>query len=245
MAAGPMADGSEGDERRDAPQLPLDFDHRASNTRDDLIVAASVEAAVELIERWPDWPSPVVVLAGPAGSGKTHLATIWSERARARPVNIAQWDEKALADAAAGPVLAEDADRRQFDETQLFHVINTVLQNGTHLLMTARCQPALWPVKLPDLRSRLNAATMVAIGAPDDALLAQVIEKLFADRQIAIDPKVVGYMVQRMERSLEAARAIVRRMDEVALARRCKIGRSLAAEVLSEWEAARHGIGIS
>jgi len=228
-----------------APQLPLGFEHRASNARDDLIVAAPLGAAMQLIDCWPDWPSPVVVLTGPAGSGKTHLATIWMKRAAARPIAVVAQDETALTEAAAGPVLVEDIDRQAFDEVQLFHLINTVSQNGTHLLMTARNWPASRPVQLPDLRSRLAAATVVAIGEPDEALLAQVIEKLFADRQIAVDPKVIDYMVHRMERSLEAARAIVRRMDELALARRCKISRSLAGEALNEWEAGRHGMEMS
>jgi chromosomal replication initiation ATPase DnaA len=136
--------------------------------------------------------------------------------------------------AAAGPVLFEDADRLGFDDNALFHVINSVRENATSLLMTSRLWPISWPVLLPDLRSRLKAATVVEIGEPDEALLSQVIVKLFADRQLYIDDKLVLYIVNRMERSLNAAQMIVERLDRLALSRGTKITRALAAEVLNE-----------
>lgn len=233
----PTGDGGE--------QLPLDFNHPASNARDDLIVSAPLNAAVSLIDRWPDWPSPVVILAGPTGSGKTHLANIWRERAGAHLINALVGGEAFQHQATSGPVLIEDIDREGFDETQLFHLINSVSQNSTHLLITTRAWPAAWPVKLPDLQSRLKAATVVEIGEPDDLLLAQVIEKLFADRQIYIDPKIVTHLVQRMERSLAAAQSIVYRIDELALARRGKITRALVTEVLGQWENGRYDDEVS
>ncbi|TIU54330.1 MAG: hypothetical protein E5W35_22955, partial [Mesorhizobium sp.] len=62
-------------------QLPLDLGHGTGYSRDELVVSGTNAQAASLIDRWPDWPSPVVVLAGPPGSGKTHLARIWQERA--------------------------------------------------------------------------------------------------------------------------------------------------------------------
>ncbi|WP_419914886.1 DnaA regulatory inactivator HdaA [Hoeflea sp.] len=219
-------------------QLPLEFTHNPSSSRDDLVVSERLSAAVGLIDMWPQWPSPVVILAGPTGAGKTHLSNIWKSRSGAVEISSIESDSgEVLGPASRGPVLIEDIDRRGFDETQLFHLINTVREHEQTMLITTRIWPAAWPVTLPDLISRLRAATTVEIGEPDDDLLGQVMEKLFADRQLFVDPKVISYLVQRMERSLNAAQAVVARMDRLAMARRGKITRSLAAEVLAEMEA--------
>jgi len=214
-------------------QLPLAFGHEPASGRDDLVVSDPVSAAAGIIDRWPDWPSPVVIIIGPAGSGKSHLASVWQQRSDAQPIfDGGPADPVALAGLHA--VLFEDADRLPLDETALFHVINQVRSAGTSLLITARGWPLTWGVTLPDLVSRLKAATTVEIGAPDDLLLTQVLFKLFADRQLLVDEKLVAYIVSRMERSLEAAQDIVERLDRLALARGAKVGRALAGEVLNE-----------
>jgi len=219
--------------RRGAEQLPLAFSHDTATGRDDLRVSARLAAAVAIVDSWPAWPSPVVILAGPVSSGKSHLASIWREHSGANDIHPLSGSGAAVI-AAAGPVIFEDADRAGFDETELFHVINSVRENGTGLLMTSRLWPISWPVALPDLRSRLKAATTVEIGEPDEELLSQVIVKLFADRQLYIDDKLVLYIVGRMERSLAAAQTIVERLDRLALARGTRITRGLSAEVLNE-----------
>jgi chromosomal replication initiation ATPase DnaA len=219
--------------RRRHEQLPLAFPYDTATGRDDLLVSARLGAAVSIVDQWPHWQSPVVILAGPVGSGKSHLAAIWRERSGAASIYPKAGSGAAIL-AAAGPVLFEDADRSGFDDAELFHVINSVRENGHSLLITARLWPMSWPVTLPDLRSRLKAATVVEIGEPDEDLLAQVIVKLFADRQLYIDDKLVSYIVQRMERSLAAAQTVVERLDRLALARGTRITRHLAAEVLNE-----------
>ena len=214
-------------------QLPLSFPVEAADGRDDLVVSDPVSAAASIIDRWPDWPSPVVIITGPQGSGKSHLAHVWQRRTDAVIVT-GQTAAEAVSDAEHSPVLLEDADRDGLDETGLFHLINAVRSSGSTLLITARGWPMSWGVTLPDLASRLKAATTVEIGPPDDALLTQILYKLFADRQLLIDEKLIAYMVARMERSLAAAQALVERLDHLALSRGVRISRSLAAEALSE-----------
>lgn len=197
------------------------------------MVSAANRDAVALVERWPDWPSPVVILAGPPGSGKSHLASIWAEHARAvrlAPDRISP----GLADAAT--VLLEDADRPELDQTGLFHLVNAVRARGGHLLLTARRFPAAWGVTLPDLGSRLKAATTVEIHEPDDLLLCGVITKLFADRQVEVEQSVVQFLVRRIERSLSAAMDVVGRLDHIALERKSRITRAMAAELTTEME---------
>ncbi len=214
-------------------QLPLAFEHDPATGRDDLLISDPLNAAVSIVDTWPQWPSPVVILAGPVGSGKSHLASIWREKSGAVPIHPVMGGDAAEI-AARQPVLFEDADRRGFDDQVLFHVINSVRENGTGLLITTRLWPMSWPVELADLRSRLKAATVVEIGEPDDELLALVLVKLFSDRQLTVDEKLVGYIVTRMERSLDAAQTIVEKLDRLALSRRTRISRALALEVLRE-----------
>ncbi|WEZ83859.1 DnaA regulatory inactivator HdaA [Rhizobium sp. 32-5/1] len=221
-------------------QLPLAFEHDPAIGRDDLLISDPLSAAVSIVDTWPQWSSPVVILAGPVGSGKSHLASIWREKSGAVPIHP-QTGSDAADIAARQPVLFEDADRRGFDDQALFHVINSVRENGTGLLITTRLWPMSWPVELADLRSRLKAATVVEIGEPDDELLALVLVKLFSDRQLTVDEKLIGYIVTRMERSLDAAQTIVEKLDRLALSRRTRISRALALEVLTELGNAREG----
>ena len=213
-------------------QLPLDLAAAPAFSRDDLVVTDANAQAVSLVDRWPDWPGPLAILAGPAGSGKSHLAAIWRTRTGASPLDasaIETWIPKVR---EAGPWLVDDADSGRLDQTGLFHLINLARQQGQHILLTARRFPAAWNVTLPDLASRLTAATVVEIHEPDDALLAGVITKLFADRQIDVEPHTVTYIARRIERSLATAIDVVNRLDYAALSQQSRITRALAAEVI-------------
>lgn len=220
-------------------QLPLDLAHREARSRDDLVVGPSNAEAVALMDRWPDWPSPVAVLAGPAGAGKSHLAAVWLEASGATALSPAALGPEAAEAAARGPVLIDDVDLAVIDETGLFHLINAVRQAGTSLLMTSRRFPLAWGVRLPDLVSRLKAAATVEIHEPDDALLAAVTTKLFADRQVEVEPHVVQFLVRRIERSLSSAIEAVARLDRAALEKKTRITRALAAQVVEAMETGR------
>jgi chromosomal replication initiation ATPase DnaA len=218
-------------------QLLLDIGLSGSMSRDDLIVTRSNREAVLLIESWPNWPGPAVVLAGPPGSGKTHLATIWRELADARPCDPNALAAGDLDAAQAGSALLLDGvEPGGFDENALFHIMNAARANGGSLLMTSAHWPGAWRVQTPDLRSRIQAATTVEIAEPDDELLVGVMTKLFADRQIVVDAAVIGYLASRIERSLASARAIVDRLDKASLARKAKITRAFAAAFVREYD---------
>lgn len=225
-------------------QLPLDLAHAPAQSRDDLVVGASNLAAAALVDRWPDWPSPVVVLAGPAGSGKSHLAAVWRETANAARLSPGQLGQEALEAAARGPVLIDDVDAAPIDETGLFHLVNAVREAGSSLLLTSRRFPLAWGVRLPDLVSRLKAASTVEIHEPDDALLAAIVTKLFTDRQVEVEPHVVQYLVRRMERSLSTAIDVVARLDRAALEQKTRISRALAAEIIGAMDAGQASLDL-
>ena len=186
--------------------------------------------AVRALDAWPDWPGHALVLVGPEGSGKSHLARAWAKDADAvvfeRGMELAALEGR--------PVLVEDVDRRRSRDEPLFHLINMAGVKGGGLLLTARKPPVQWKTDLPDLRSRLNALTVAPIGAPDDALLRQVLEKFFRERNIRPADDVYEYLLRRIERSIPAAQAVVQRLDEAADEQQRGISRVLAREVLDD-----------
>ena len=212
-------------------QLALALEHSESYAREDFLSGPCNEAALALIDSWPDWPARAVALIGPQGSGKTHLATIWAADVGARVISAHALDRASLPSAlATGALVVEDA-AAAADERVLFHLINLSREENAFLLFTARSAPAAWPFTIPDLVSRLRALPVVALQAPDDAMLRAVIVKLAADRQLAFDESVVSYLSTHIERSFAAARAAVIALDNEALRRGRPATRALAAEM--------------
>lgn len=213
-----------------AEQLAFDLSYRPAQGREDFLVTACNADAVGWIDRWPDWPGPALALTGPAGSGKSHLAAVWQAMSGARAAGRA--DVADPAQAPAGHWLVDDADTAM-DEDALLRLYNVTATAGATLLLVARTPPARWAVRLPDLASRLRTAPVAAIRDPDETAIAAVLVKLFADRQSAVDPDVIAYLLPRMERSFEGARALVARLDRAALARRRRITVPIARDVLA------------
>jgi chromosomal replication initiation ATPase DnaA len=218
--------------RGGARQLALDLPHAESFRRDDFLESPANAAALALIERWPDWPGQHAAIFGPAGSGKSHLAAIWAEQAGARVVAASALNAAAVPGAlVTGALVLEDLAPGRVEEAALFHLFNLARQDGAYVLFTSRARPERG-YALADLISRLRAVPAVELAPPDDALLAAVLVKLFADRQLAVDEGVIAYLVPRMERSLAAASALVARLDAAALSHGRAVTRPLASEVL-------------
>ncbi len=215
-----------------ARQLPLDLPHRPSHSRDDLVVSSANRLAVEAVDAWPDWSHPVLFVSGPPGSGKSHLAAVWAGQADA--VHAGRDGVGAILASSGFRAVVDDVDRGALDEPALFALVNAARLGGGSLLLTSRVPPAAMAIETPDLRSRLGAATSVALGAPDDALLTGVLAKLFADRQIEVEAAALDYLVARMERSLDAAGRIGGAIDRETLAEKRRVTRPLLRRVLQE-----------
>ncbi len=220
-------------------QLAFDLPRRTALGRADFFVSDSNAAAVGCIDRWPAWPSPALVLHGPPGCGKTHLAHLWRDRAAARILPGEELDETRLPTLLATMLTGEscriavdDADRAV--ERALFHLYNFCLAQRGSLLLTARSSPGSWLVALDDLRSRLRAAGAIEIGGPDDALLGAVLVKHFADRQLRVAPAVVVYLIAHIERSFAAAAAAVAALDAASLSGGRPVTVALARQLLPD-----------
>ena len=216
--------------------MVLDLTRAPSFDPDDFLVSPANANAHALVLAWPDWPSRTLLLTGPPGSGKSHLAAIWAGCAHASPRLPDALDGFGNDGFGTGHTpawLIENADRCEVGESALFHLLNLVEEMRGWLVVTARTPPDRWGLRTPDLVSRLRRATAAAILHPDEALLRAVLIKLFADRQIWIDDEVVAYAVLNCDRSLDAAARFVAAVDEMSLAEGRRITRPLAARTLA------------
>ncbi|MGY4487579.1 MULTISPECIES: chromosomal replication initiator DnaA [unclassified Bradyrhizobium] len=216
-------------------QLAFSLPHAESLSRDNFLEGPANAAGVALIDAWPEWPNRIMWLAGPEGSGKSHLAAIWSEASGARSTTANALTAEAVPGAlVTGALVVEDPKVREFDERALFHLMNLAREDDAYVLFTGRQMPASLKIELPDLRSRLRAVPVIALLPPDDQLFRGLIVKFCADRQLAVDESVVSYLATRLERSSAAARQAVELLDSEALRLGRPVTRALAAELLRD-----------
>ena len=226
------------DRPRMAEQIPLDLPATPAMGRADFLQAPSNAVALAAVDRPGGLPAGIMVLTGPKGSGKTHLAHVWAAQTGARwqsPVTLARDLPGLLNAPQALSIALDDAPllRGPEGEEALFHLINPLRGTG-QLLLSARAPVRDWGLALPDLISRLTAAAHVALAEPDEALLGAVLVKLFNDRQLRVQPALIDYLLSRMERSLAAAGDMVARLDARALKLGRPVTRALAQDVLAE-----------
>jgi len=225
--------------REPPSQLPLSFEAARSYARADFVPGASNEAALAFVEAWPAWPSRVCAISGPQGSGKTHLAQIWKVNSQAIAFSPEDITEASVAGLLGGsPLLVDGADAIG-DEKALFHLLNFTQQSAGWLLMTGIEAPTLWRAKVPDLHSRLTAVPSVELQAPDEALIARVLLKLFADRQLKLPEALIDYLIPRLQRSFVDAERIVVLIDNLALQQKRNISVEIGAQALRLLEAER------
>ncbi len=224
---------------RRSEQLPLSFEARRSYARADFVPGASNESALALVDAWPEWPSRACAVWGPHGSGKTHLAHVWKVVSGAAIIVARMLDDELVAGLEGGRAfLIDDADRVR-DGKAFFHLLNFVAQSDGWLLVTGLEAPARWPTEVPDLHSRLTALPGAELQAPDEALLARVLLKLFADRQLKLPEALIDYLAPRLERSFAEAERIVVLIDALALQQKRNVSVEIGAQALRHLEAER------
>ncbi len=219
-----------------ARQLSFDLPAKTAHGREDFFVSPANALAVAMISA-TSWPGNKLVLSGPAGSGKTHLAHVWAQETGGRIIQSSSLQYDQVPELSKTAIAVEDVPAIAGDMDQqrtLFHLHNLVLAEGNALLMTGRMAPKFWRLPLADLQSRVEGAHHVALDPPDDALLGAVLAKLFLDRQLNPGPDVIAYLVKHMDRSFAVAAQVVEKLDQVALSEKREITRALAVRVLND-----------
>jgi chromosomal replication initiation ATPase DnaA len=215
--------------------LAFALPHAESLTRDNFLEGPANAGGFALVDGWPDWPNRIMLLVGPEGSGKSHLAAIWAEQAGARSISAHALTAVAVPGAlATGALVVEDLKSPDLDERALFHLMNLAREEAAFVLITARTPPTALQIELRDLRSRLRAVPVVLLLPPDDQLFRALIVKFCADRQLIVDETVVSYLASRIERSYAAVRQAVELLDTEALRLGRPVTRALAADLLRD-----------
>jgi len=205
-------------------QLALEFPYRPAFGRSNFWVAPCNQEAIAWIDRYPDWPMHALLIYGKAGSGKTHLASIFSEEcleARDLTEDFMPKSDKVVVENLEGLT----------DEKALFHLFNRVHEQKGGLLMTARSVPHF---ALPDLESRIGMTPKAEISMPDDETIVSVCAKMFSDKQALVEPAVLNYIATRAPRSFDMIQKIVNRVDELSLAQGRRITIYLVKEAMEK-----------
>ena len=224
-------------------QLALNLPVRTAQGRMDFLVAPCNAQAVALVDCFPDWPKPVQCFYGVSGCGKSHLVAVLSQHYKVVSfvvddlTDTSQQVTAYLNGTLKADIVVVDAlhNLTQINEEILFHMLNHAHHGGAPLLLLAQHAPAYIDIKLPDLASRLRAIEAIAMRAPDDFLVAGLLQKLFIDRQLRVDRRVIDYMVMRVERDFASIGRIVEALDKLALQEKKSITVPFVARVLESY----------
>ena len=210
-----------------AEQLPLPLPSEPSFAPEDLIADASNQAALDFLATPAGWPLGRLALHGPEGVGKTHMLRVFSPGWRRL-----YGPGLTLADALAPASQTALDDAQAAPEEALLHLINRCAEARAPLLLAARTPPARWTTALPDLQSRLRATTALPIAAPSDALLATLLAKHLADRQLRMEVPARAFLLARLPRRAAAVAAAVAMLDHASLAEGAALTRPFVARIL-------------
>lgn len=181
-----------------------------------IVVGNANEGVVEAFGNTAAWPFHTAILFGPPRSGKSLLA---------------RWFVESGTQNGTGGEAIDDA--AMLDETELFHRWNRAQERGTPLLLVGG-EEGKWQVRLPDLASRLGAALRLSIGAPDDAMLAELIAAHAEQRGLVLGEGACPYLVPRVERSHMAIERLVLAIDRLSLERKQAATLAIWRDALAE-----------
>ena len=196
-----------------------------------------------MINKWPDWESRKIIIFGDSGTGKTHLSKIWQEKTSAIILNLNKFKKikfdnfflkkkKFIIENISNFFDKIKKKDKENLEKNLLHFYNLIDEKRGYVVLTAAIAPKFWGINLPDLKSRILSSTTINIKKPDDELLSSVLVKLFIDKQILIDKKIIKFIVYRSERSFTSLQSLVNKIDEQSLIKKKKINLNFVKKLI-------------
>ena len=223
-------------------QLVLNLNRRAQVGLENFYISKANELAVNSLKKWEEWPTRKLILKGPSGSGKSHLADFWVKQSGAKIVSITDICEAdAIGLSENKALLIENidilvsyatGDQIQIEE-KLFHLLNSVSGALCYLMITTSSELGSWGLKLPDLISRLKAVAVVELLPPDDELITAILLKQLDDKQLKVSPEFVLFVIKRINRSFQSIREFVDLIDQLTLKRKRDVTIPMASEILN------------
>ena len=213
-------------------QLILRFPTHQVYKKEDFYVSPSNQEAYDYICSWPKWIKRMVNVFGPAGSGKTHLASILKNKTSVLIVDSKNLNEKIFFKFKTKEALIIENLSEKIPEKLLFSLWNAALQDNKYLLITSKKPINTYKFKLPDLKSRVGSCVFIGIKLPSDDLIGVIIAKNFSDRQIKVKENHIEYITKRIDRSYEKISQFILTLDKYSLKKGSPFGLKLIKEVL-------------
>ena len=198
-------------------QLILNFPIIKNYSKEDFYVSSSNKEAYDFIISWPKWVKRIINIFGPAGSGKTHIASILKSKTSVLETDANSLDDKIFFKFKTKElILVRNLDEK-VDEKIFFSLWNTALHDNKYFLITSVYPIHTYKFKLKDLRSRVNSCASNGIKLPTDELISVILSKNFSDKQIVIDKKHIDYIIKRIDRSYEKISQFISILDKKSL----------------------------
>ena len=214
-------------------QLTFKFHFSKKYYEQDFFVSNNNFSAFKLIDSWPNWPGKWLNIFGEMGSGKTHLSKILEKKInKAKLIDAKNVDGKLIDNLSDYKCLIIDSYDNNIEEKLFYSILNHSKQLDNYLLINSNNSIKSLKIKLEDLRSRINSFIFIGIELPTDDLLKVIITKTLSDKQIAISPKLIDFIIKNTERSYEKMIKFIKEIDEVSLSTGKSININLIKKVL-------------
>ena len=216
-------------------QLIFKFPFSKKYFEQDFFVSSNNFSAFKLIEEWPTWPGKWLNIFGESGSGKTHLAKILEKKINnTKLIDAKDIDNEVVQEMVNFDCLIIDSFKNDIDEKLLYSILNQSKRFENYVLIISTLSIKEKKFKLNDLQSRMNSFLYFGIELPTDDLLKVIISKTLSEKQININPKILDFILNNVERSYDKMFKFLKDLDELSLSTGKSININLIKKVINK-----------